>query len=86
MLAAQPEKSIMNVYNFQKVCLNASALGAKLNVLRFQDQLAMKIVLPEKLMCVAVDPHGMYCAGGTAQGRVYLWEASIFALLGRTVS
>ncbi|KAK7686421.1 hypothetical protein QCA50_010645 [Cerrena zonata] len=56
MLSAQPEKSIMNVYNFQK------------------DQLALKIVLPEKLSCIAVDPKGLYCAGGTSQGRVYLWE------------
>ncbi|KAI0073256.1 WD40 repeat-like protein [Panus rudis PR-1116 ss-1] len=56
VLAAQPEKSIMNVYNFQK------------------DQLALKIVLPEKLSCIAIDPRGDYCAGGTSQGRVYLWE------------
>lgn len=56
MLAAQPEKSIMNVYNFQK------------------DQLALKLVLPEKLSAIAVDPHGSYCAGGTSQGRIYLWE------------
>ena len=41
-----------------------------------QDQLALKIVLPERLSCIAVDPRGIYCAGGTAQGRVYLWEAS----------
>ncbi|TCD67587.1 Pre-rRNA-processing protein ipi3 [Steccherinum ochraceum] len=56
MLAAQAEKSIMNVYNFQK------------------DQLALKIVLPEKLSCIAVDARGDYCAGGTSQGRIYLWE------------
>ncbi|KAH9935059.1 WD40 repeat-like protein [Amylocystis lapponica] len=56
MLAAQPDKSILNVYNFQK------------------DQLALKIVLLEKLSCVAVDPHGDYCAAGTHQGRIYVWE------------
>ncbi|KAH8093781.1 WD40 repeat-like protein [Cristinia sonorae] len=56
MLAAQSDKSIMNVYNFQK------------------DQLALKIVLPEKLSCIAVDARGDYCAGGTSQGRIYLWE------------
>ncbi|KAI4529027.1 WD40 repeat-like protein [Schizophyllum commune Loenen D] len=58
MLSCQPDKSILNVYNFQK------------------DQLAMKIVLPEKLTCIALDPRGHYCAGGTAQGRIYLWEVS----------
>jgi pre-rRNA-processing protein IPI3 len=36
----------------------------------------MKIVLPEKLSCIAVDSRGEFCAGGTAQGRIYLWEAS----------
>ncbi|EMD38945.1 hypothetical protein CERSUDRAFT_112651 [Gelatoporia subvermispora B] len=56
MLAVQPDKSIMNVYNFQK------------------DQLALKIVLPEKLTAIAVDSRGNYCAGGTSQGRIYLWE------------
>ncbi|KAI0352337.1 WD40 repeat-like protein [Trametes cingulata] len=56
MLAAQQDKSIMNVYNFQK------------------DQLALKIVLPEKLTAIAVDPRGKYCAGATAQGRIFLWE------------
>ncbi|KAI9064113.1 WD40 repeat-like protein [Trametes sanguinea] len=56
MLAAQQDKSILNVYNFQK------------------DQLALKIVLPEKLTAIAVDPKGKYCAGATAQGRIFLWE------------
>lgn len=41
-----------------------------------QDQIALKIVLPEKLSCIAVDPRGDFCAGGTGQGRIYLWEAS----------
>ncbi|KAL0953524.1 hypothetical protein HGRIS_004745 [Hohenbuehelia grisea] len=56
VLAAQLDKSIINVYNFQK------------------DQMALKIVLPEKLTCLTVDPRGEFCAGGTAQGRIYLWE------------
>ncbi|RXW12812.1 hypothetical protein EST38_g13043 [Candolleomyces aberdarensis] len=58
VLAAQVEKSILNVYNFQK------------------DQLALKIVLPEKLTCIAVDPNGDFCAAGTSQGRIYFWEVS----------
>ncbi|TFY58203.1 hypothetical protein EVG20_g8242 [Dentipellis fragilis] len=58
MLAVQPDKSILNVYNFQK------------------DQIALKIVLPERLSCLAVDRQGAYCAGGTSQGRIYLWEVA----------
>ncbi|GBE86365.1 Pre-rRNA-processing protein [Sparassis crispa] len=46
-----------------------------MNVYNFQkDQLALKIVLPEKLSSIAVDPKGDYCAGGTSQGRMYFWE------------
>ncbi|KIY53401.1 WD40 repeat-like protein [Fistulina hepatica ATCC 64428] len=56
ILSSQPDKSIMNVYNFQK------------------DQISMKMVLPERLTCIAVDSRGTFCAGGTAQGRVFLWE------------
>ena len=36
----------------------------------------MKIVLPEKVSCIALDPTGDFCAAGTSQGRMYLWEAS----------
>ncbi|TFY82053.1 hypothetical protein EWM64_g1959 [Hericium alpestre] len=39
-----------------------------------KDQNALKIVLPERLSCIAVDRQGTYCAGGTSQGRIYLWE------------
>ncbi|KAG1876566.1 WD40-repeat-containing domain protein [Suillus subalutaceus] len=58
ILAAQQEKSVLNVYNFQK------------------DQLAFKIILPEKPSCLAVDTSGTFCAGGTSQGRIYLWEVA----------
>ncbi|PPR03196.1 hypothetical protein CVT26_008044 [Gymnopilus dilepis] len=58
ILASQPDKSIMNVYNFQK------------------DQISLKIVLPEKLTCIALDHRGDFCAGGTAAGRIYLWETA----------
>ncbi|KAH7929113.1 WD40 repeat-like protein [Leucogyrophana mollusca] len=58
LLAAQADKSVLNVYNFQK------------------DQLTLKIILPERLSCIAVDRRGGYCAGGTSQGRIYLWEVA----------
>ncbi|CAE6382236.1 unnamed protein product [Rhizoctonia solani] len=52
-----------------------------LNVYHFQkDQLAQRIVLPERMTCVASDSRGNYCAAGTANGRIYLWEARHFAL------
>ncbi|KAJ6496765.1 WD40 repeat-like protein [Mycena vulgaris] len=58
LLAAQHDKSILNVYNFQK------------------DQISLKIVLPEKLSCITIDHSGEFCAGGTSQGRIYLWEVA----------
>ncbi|KAF8817499.1 pre-rRNA-processing protein IPI3 [Phlegmacium glaucopus] len=58
ILASQLDKSILNVYNFQK------------------DQISLKIILPEKLSCLALDRRGELCAGGTATGRIYLWETS----------
>ncbi|KAH9995419.1 WD40-repeat-containing domain protein [Russula compacta] len=56
ILAVQPDKSLLNVYSFQK------------------DQVSLKVVLPERLSCIAVDRRGQFCAAGTAQGRIYLWE------------
>ncbi|KAJ7576887.1 WD40-repeat-containing domain protein [Mycena floridula] len=56
VLASQPDKPVLNVYNFQK------------------DQVSSKIILPEKLSCSAVDPQGNFFAGGTLNGRIYLWE------------
>ncbi|KAH9935911.1 WD40 repeat-like protein [Epithele typhae] len=48
-----------------------------LHVYHFQkDQLALKIVLPEKLAALAADPSGKYCAGATTQGRIFLWEVA----------
>ncbi|KAF9245301.1 WD40-repeat-containing domain protein [Melanogaster broomeanus] len=58
MLAAQSDKSVLNVYNFQR------------------DQIALKIILPEKLTCLALDQRAGCCAGGTSQGRIYLWEVA----------
>ncbi|KIO25848.1 hypothetical protein M407DRAFT_24804 [Tulasnella calospora MUT 4182] len=50
---------------------------AILNVYTFQkEQLHLKIVLPEKLTCIAADNEGRYCAGGTANGKIYLWEVA----------
>ncbi|KAF7323161.1 WD40 repeat-like protein [Mycena chlorophos] len=48
-----------------------------LNLYNFQkDQINSKTVLPEKLSCIAVDHAGEYLAGGTLQGRIYIWELS----------
>ncbi|KAH9975991.1 WD40 repeat-like protein [Lactifluus volemus] len=46
-----------------------------LHVYSFQkDQIYLKLVLPERLSCITVDRRGQFCAAGTAQGRIYLWE------------
>lgn len=33
-------------------------------------------MLPEKLTCLALDPNAEFCAGGSAHGRIYLWEVA----------
>ena len=43
----------------------------------------LRIILPEKLSCLAIDVLGNYCAGGTSTGRIYLWEASTYFSLSR---
>lgn len=40
----------------------------------------MKIILPEKLSCIALDHQGMLCAGGTATGKIYIWEVGLYIL------
>lgn len=77
MLAAQPDKSIMNVYTFQKVWLPILKSLCIHDITFVKDQLALKIVLPEKLSCITVDSRGELCAGGTSQGRIYIWEACV---------
>jgi hypothetical protein len=78
LFAAQHDKSILNVYNFQKVLINPSFLLLCCSIFFFlQDQISLKIVLPEKLSCITVDHSGEFCAGGTSQGRIYLWEVSL---------
>ncbi|KAG0235948.1 Pre-rRNA-processing protein ipi3 [Actinomortierella wolfii] len=36
----------------------------------------MKIVLPDKLVCLATSSKGTYCAGGTQSGRVHVWKVA----------
>ena len=38
----------------------------------------MKIVLPEKLSCIAIDQQGVLCVGGTATGKIYIWEVGLY--------
>lgn len=35
------------------------------------------MVLPEKMTCISVDKNGTWLAGGTASGRIYLWEVRL---------
>lgn len=74
VLAAQSEKSLLNVYTYQKV---ADYFFFRLmigSLTLMQDQLHMRIVVPEKLSCIATDTWGHLCAAGTQSGRVYMWE------------
>jgi hypothetical protein len=41
-----------------------------------QDQMHLKLHLPEKLSCFAVSPNGCWAAGGSPNGQIYLWEVS----------
>ena len=41
-----------------------------------QEQLRSKIILPQKLSAWCVAPNNAYCAGGTDDGRVFVWEVS----------
>lgn len=75
MLAAQPDKALLHVYNFQKVRVSRPRIVFQEMTIGEQDQIALKMILPEKLTCLALDLKARYCAGGTAQGRIYLWEA-----------
>ncbi|KAH7106050.1 WD40 repeat-like protein [Auriculariales sp. MPI-PUGE-AT-0066] len=53
-----------------------------LHAFAFQkEQMLYKMVLPEKLSALAVDPAGTYCAGGTHTGRLFLWEIASGLLL-----
>jgi pre-rRNA-processing protein IPI3 len=77
ILSLQRDKPILNVYNFQKVFLSFYGRSSGRNLRGIQDQIALKIVLPEKLTCIAMDHRGDYCAGGTAHGRIHFWEVSL---------
>ena len=38
------------------------------------------MILPERLTCLDVNASGTWCAGGTAGGRIYIWELASGAL------
>lgn len=83
MMSLQRDKAVLNIYSFQKVSVPFFFLMipvAKVYI-ESQDQIALKIILPEKLSCIAVDRRGDYCAGGTTHGRIHLWEVCRYWLL-----
>jgi pre-rRNA-processing protein IPI3 len=72
IFAVQEGKAIVNVWAWQKVSIShAARYGAD-----EQDQMHLKLHLPEKLSCFAVSPNGCWAAGGSPNGQVYLWEVS----------
>ena len=46
-----------------------------------RDQPITRIVLPQKMSCVALSPRAIYLATGTADGRLYVWHVRSGALL-----
>lgn len=42
-----------------------------------KDQVHAKSLCPEKIITVAVSHNGVYCAGGTQAGKIYLWEVCL---------
>lgn len=56
--------------------------SAQLNVYVYgRESVLQKIVLPEKLSCIAVSPKGTYLAGGSPKGRMLIWELASGNLL-----
>jgi len=46
-----------------------------------KDQVHAKSLCPEKIITVAVSHQGVYCAGGTQSGKIYLWEVCNSSLM-----
>lgn len=46
-----------------------------------RDQPVARIVLPQKMLCVALAPRGEFVATGTDDGRLYVWDVASGALL-----
>ncbi|GHJ90405.1 hypothetical protein NliqN6_6807 [Naganishia liquefaciens] len=46
-----------------------------------KDQLQTRIHLPEKLSCFNISPDGVWAAGGSPSGHIYLWEIASGSLL-----
>ncbi|KAK8843430.1 hypothetical protein IAR55_007087 [Kwoniella newhampshirensis] len=48
---------------------------AMVNIWAWQkDQMHLKLHLPEKMTCFAVSPNGLWAAGGSPNGHIYVWE------------
>jgi len=45
----------------------------------------MKILCPEKLTSLEISNRGAYCAGGTENGKIYLWEVCLYMIVSKFV-
>jgi pre-rRNA-processing protein IPI3 len=82
VFSVQEGKALLHVWAWQKVCraaLRAPELLPPWLELMMQDQMHIKIHLPEKMSCFAVSPNGCWAAAGSGAGQVYLWEVSWLA-------
>ncbi|WFD45209.1 Pre-rRNA-processing protein ipi3 [Malassezia psittaci] len=63
-------------------CATIDQDKAVLNVFSYQkDQPIARIVLPQKMVCIALAPIGNFLAAGSEDGRLYLWDLGTGALL-----
>ncbi|PKY38151.1 WD40 repeat-like protein [Rhizophagus irregularis] len=90
VLCSSSTDSFVNVLDFRtalipysgqcnRISLIISAQVDKplLHVYSFQkDQVHLKIICPEKIVALAVSNRGVFCAGGTDNGKIYIWEIS----------
>ncbi|KAG0323249.1 Pre-rRNA-processing protein ipi3 [Dissophora globulifera] len=66
---------VNNPRNLGTIFLSAQAEKGMMHVYNFQkDQVFLKFPLPDKIVCLATSNRGKYCAGGTENGRIHIWE------------
>ncbi|RIA98137.1 WD40-repeat-containing domain protein [Glomus cerebriforme] len=57
--------------------ISAQADKSLLHIYSFQkDQVHLKFICPEKIVALVVSNRGAFCAGGTDNGKIYIWEIS----------
>ena len=74
-MISQEGKALLSFWAWQKVRRHVNVHENNALTLP-QDQLQTRIHLPEKLQCFGTSPDGVWAAGGSPSGHIYLWEVS----------